>query len=204
MIIGITGKSGVGKSTISEFISHNLEKSKIIHIDSLHMDYLLTQAKRLKELYRDSIIVDNNLNGLLLTSYPEKLSLIFKETYIEFEKILLKEIKSIQKSYDWIILDFFVLPNLQSIWNLCDYRILVELSSDDERYKRIISRSKNTDKSFIRAKDIRAKEDELRSRDIFLPNFYDFNYDYYVMNNSNENFQNNMNCLIKDLKMKQK
>lgn len=207
MLIGITGKSGVGKSKVSECISQRLENCKVICVDSLLQECFLKQKKLIKLLDRN-IIVDNNINVSHLLQNKEKYIPIFRKIYKPLDVILIKKIKLYQKIYNSIILDFYILQNLPKIWDKCDYKILVDILNDQERYERIISRNAETSELYQQiGPNIKMGEtidEEIFLRDFDLPDYYESNYDYYFFNDDRKNFNGNVDLLIKDLKRKYK
>ena len=60
MIIGITGKSGDGKTTIAHILKNNREKSEVISIDLIQVA-LLMKSKELIDLYGPNIIKNNKI-----------------------------------------------------------------------------------------------------------------------------------------------
>lgn len=147
-IIGIYGKSGAGKSTAAKYLCQKLKNAKLLEVDRIHINYLLScQKQKLINLFGEDIIRNGKLNTIHFINFPEKQKIIFEETFDDLEAILLKEIEQIKEIYDWVIIDFFRLVSLKKIWNLCHYRILVEAINDDVRYENIALRYKKNGKN---------------------------------------------------------
>lgn len=191
-IIGIIGKSGVGKSTVANYLSEKLDNVKILEVDKIHMNYLLShQTDKLKKMFGDDIIVNGKLNNVHFSNFPEKQKRVFYESFDDLETILLNEIEDIKEKYDWLIIDYFILVLLKKIWDLCHYRILVEAVSDNKRYENIVLRNAKKDGDIPR--DIK---EELRSRDHFIQDYKKYKYDFYLLNNYNDNFKKDLDILI--------
>lgn len=195
-IIGIYGKSGVGKSTAAKYLSESLYNAKILEVDNIHKNYLLShQKERLKELFGDDIIVNGKLNTIHFINYPEKQKIIFEESFDGLEAILLKEIEDAKETYNWIIIDFFRLVALKKIWNLCQYCILIEAINDDKRYENIAMRYKKNGKNITRT-----REEEFKLRDYFIQDYNKYKHDFYLLNNYNyNNFKKDLDIIIKEL-----
>lgn len=197
-IIGITGKSGVGKSTLAKYLGENLENSKVILVDAIHINYLLKEKKdRLIELFGDDIIVDGKFNSYYFITYPEKTKMMFDESFEDLGNILKDMIDSSITQYSWIIIDFFRLISISKIWDLCDYHILVEAIDDDKRYENITKRNQEKGK-----KVIRTREEECRLRDYSVEDYFSFEYEFHVLNNYDEVFLKDMDALVDKLNNK--
>lgn len=194
-IIGITGKSGVGKTTFSKYLSENLEKVKVLGVDTIHIHYLLSQQKdKLIHLFGDDIIVNGKLNTKYFIQFPEKQKIIFDESFDDLDTILLKEIEIAKETYNWIVIDFFRLSSLKKVWDLCEYHILIEALSDDKRYENIAMRYKKMGSNINRT-----KEEEFKLRDYFTQNYHDYKYDFYLLNNYDSKFEQEIDMVVKEL-----
>jgi len=142
MILGITGPTGSGKSTVTSYISSLFEKSLIVDIDRVGHEVLTLSfvIEKLSDLFGKDILDEkgnisrsalakivfrnnDNLEKLNKTVHPE----IFKKT----ERI----IKEKKNFYDIIILDAAVLKKI-GIDTLCD-RNLIITANEDIRIKRL-------------------------------------------------------------------
>lgn len=190
-IVGITGKSGAGKSTVAGYFSEKLVNSKVLSVDKIHINYLMTkQRNKLIDLFGEDIIVNDKLNTIYFIQFPEKQKKIFDD----LEKILLTEIEKLKKENSWVIIDFFQLPSLKKVWNLCDYLILVEAINDDRRYENIAIRYKKVGKNVTRT-----REKELKLRDYQAQDYQNYEYSFYLLNRYDETLIETTDLVIEQL-----
>ena len=137
MIIGITGKSGSGKSYLSELLATELN-AKHIKIDEVS-HYVLTLEKTLsliRKEFGDEVFDANKLNrkklGEIVFNDKEKLAKLNQFCQSEMEIILNKILNNTKET---IILDYALLPWM-SQFALCDVKILID-ENFEERFKRI-------------------------------------------------------------------
>ncbi len=194
MIIGITGKSGSGKSTVAKFLKSKLNNAYIIAVDKIVISLIMLQREFLICLFGENIIKNNKIDTILFTEYPEKTKVIFEIINEDLKKILFKEIKEQLKNYNYILVDFFRLPILKEVWNLCDYHILVQEISDKKRYENILTRYNNSKKTAIRKID-----EEFRLRDYHNPNYDDFVYDFNIINKYDEMLINEVEIIAHNI-----
>lgn len=169
MIIGITGKSGSGKSYASEILAKNLNL-KHIDIDKISHEVLSypETIKFLKKEFGDLVFDNNNLNRKKLGKivFNDKIKL---EKLNKFcQKLIEEKLDEIVQNNKNLILDYALLPLLKNI-NDCDVKIL--LTADFEtRLSRVQTRENITKEYFL-------------SRDNSVLN-YDKNIFDYVLNNA--------------------
>ena len=146
-IIGITGNSGSGKSTISKLISKNYE-AKIIDADKIAKEMTKNNGEYLQEIrqaFGNEVIKNNELDRkkladivLLNRAEKEKLDDLTFEYVVEKIK---KELEANQNlDYQYIILDVPLLFE-SKLDKLCDYTIGV-IAPKTEKIKRICKRDK--------------------------------------------------------------
>ena len=146
-IIGITGNSGSGKSTISKLISKNYE-AKIIDADKIAKEMTNSNGEYLqaiRQAFGNDVIKNNELDRKKLADIvflnraeKEKLDGLTFEYVVEEIK---KELETNQNlDYQYIILDF-PLKILSKLDKLCDYTIGV-IAPKTEKIKRICKRDK--------------------------------------------------------------
>ena len=151
MIIGITGKSGSGKSTYAEKLSKE-NGYVVVHIDDighkvLESDYI---KNTLVEIFgADSVVndtVDRKYVGDLIFThrhlYKELSDLVWDDMKTEINKIL--------DAYPNVILDWLLLPHTH-YWKMCDKKILV-VANEDDRAARVIARD-NISAEYLNKRD---------------------------------------------------
>ena len=146
-IIGITGNSGSGKSTISKLISKNYE-AKIIDADKIEKEMTKNNGEYLqaiRQAFGNEVIKNNELDRKKLADIvflnraeKEKLDDLTFEYVVEKIK---KELEANQNlDYQYIILDVPLLFE-SKLDKLCDYTIGV-IAPKTEKIKRICKRDK--------------------------------------------------------------
>ena len=146
-IIGITGNSGSGKSTISKLISKNYE-AKIIDADKIAKEMTKNNGEYLqaiRQAFGNDVIKNNELDRKKLADIvflnkaeKEKLDGLTFEYVVEEIK---KELEANQNlDYQYIILDVPLLFE-SKLDKLCDYTIGV-IAPQTEKIKRICKRDK--------------------------------------------------------------
>ena len=146
-IIGITGNSGSGKSTISKLISKNYE-AKIIDADKIAKEMTKNNGEYLqaiRQAFGNDVIKNNELDRKKLADIvflnraeKEKLDCLTFEYVVEEIK---KELEANQNlDYQYIILDVPLLFE-SKLDKLCDYTIGV-IAPKTEKIKRICKRDK--------------------------------------------------------------
>lgn len=146
-IIGITGNSGSGKSTISKLISKNYE-AKIIDADKIAKEMTKNNGEYLqaiRQAFGNDVIKNNELDRKKLADIvflnraeKEKLDGLTFEYVVEEIK---KELEANQNlDYQYIILDVPLLFE-SNLDKLCDYTIGV-IAPKTEKIKRICKRDK--------------------------------------------------------------
>ncbi len=149
MIIGITGKSGSGKSYLSDILAKKLD---IIHIDIdkiSHEVLTFDESKKflLNEFGSDIFengVVNRKALGKIVFSSPEKLEKLNRFCQIEMEKKIDEIIASATKP---LILDYALLFGLAQ-FDLCDVKILLK-ADFDVRYSRVKTRENITREYFL-------------------------------------------------------
>lgn len=140
-LIGITGKTGTGKSTIATILAQNLNG---IYVDIDKIGHKATSdpniAKKLCDIFGNGLLdnignIDRKKLGNIVFSDTNKMQILTDITWEymeqELDKILLQK-----QSY--FIFDWALLPKVK-YWDMCDIKILVT-SDDTVRKKRILAR----------------------------------------------------------------
>lgn len=175
MLIGVVGKSGSGKSTISRIFKSYDQSIQIIEVDKIghesHKDTFV--KKELLNVFKEEIFnQDFSVNRKKLSSIvfndKEKMNKLCNIT-LEFME---KKIDSLLNKSDITILDYALLTKLK-YFKMCDIKILV-VSSYDIRSSRVRKRDNITTKKY--------DEIEANSLEYMVEDF-----DYIINNNHDIN-----------------
>lgn len=149
MIIGICGKSGSGKSYLSEILAKKLDMLHL-DIDKISHEVLGFQETQefLKSNFSKEIFDNNSLNrkklGKIVFGNPEKLKLLNDFCQVQIEKRI-DEIIATEKRP--IILDYALLDKLKQ-FQCCDVKILLN-EKFETRLKRVQERENITKEYFL-------------------------------------------------------
>lgn len=173
-LIGITGKTGSGKSTIGKLLADKLN-CKYIDIDKIGheatSDFNIT--KKLIEEF-GYIILDDNKNidrkklGNIVFSDKDKMEILTNLTW-DYMQNKLDNILSQDEEY--YILDWALLPTVR-YWDMCDIKILIT-SDDIKRKEKILKRDK-------------ISKEYLEKREKNTLDYSNFQYTYYFNNDYSE------------------
>lgn len=139
MIIGITGKSGVGKSTYARKLAEE-HGFRAVHIDNIAHGIMNLQAFKAKliDTFGDEVIKD----GVVDRKYLGDLVFENRHLYKEMSDLIWDMMKSridyILSTHENVILDWILLPHTH-YWKLCDKKILV-VADESERKSRVMDR----------------------------------------------------------------
>lgn len=140
-LIGITGKTGTGKSTIATALAQKLD-GRYVDIDKIGHQATSDPhiAKKLCDIFGNALLDSNGtINrkklGTIVFSDTDKMQILTDITWEymeqELDKILLQK-------QQYFIFDWALLPKVK-FWDMCDFKILVT-SDDTMRKKRILER----------------------------------------------------------------
>lgn len=173
MLIGITGKSGSGKSTISKLFKGYDESIQIVEIDKIghesHKDSCVKEnlLKTFGEkIFNEDFSVNRKILSDIVFNDKEQMSKLCNIT-LEFME---RKIDSLIASSDITILDYALLPKLK-FFKMCDIKILVT-SSYSTRSNRVMKRDNISSKKY----------DEIDSNSL---DYIDDEFDYIIENNFN-------------------
>lgn len=175
-IIGITGKSGSGKSTIAKRLGELIPNSKVIEVDSIGHDALCRPniLENLIEIFGSEILdqfgnVDRKKLGNIVFAEPKKMKELANTTGVYISKEIEK---IIDENQGIVILDWILLP--QSLaWQKCDLKILMETDLQT-RKERVILRD-NIDASYFDARETTSIDYDKSQFDLIFLNDYSFN-----------------------------
>ena len=169
-IIGITGKSGSGKTTIALVVAKkingiHLDIDKIGHEALLQKDVI----KKLCEQFGIEILnldgqVDRKKLGNIVFSKKDKMKQLEEITW-NYMKESIDNILSMNKEY--VVLDWALLPKT-IYWNKCDFKILVE-SDYNKRKDKVIERDNISEEYFYK-------------RDSASVDYSEFEFNYILKN----------------------
>lgn len=132
MIIGITGKSGAGKSTYAEAIA--LETNNyVIHVDDIGHEVLEKISIKTVLLDMFGTTDRKQIGDLIFTNrhlYKDLSDLVWSDMKTEIDRLITE--------HGNVILDWILLPHTH-YWKLCDKKILV-VADESERKARVMSR----------------------------------------------------------------
>lgn len=176
MIIGITGKSGAGKSYLSDIIAQKLD---FLHVDIDKISHeVLAFPETISFLHQEfekTIFENNKLNrkklGEIVFNNPQKLQLLNNFCQIQIENRLSEIIANSTKS---IILDYALLNKLNQ-FKLCDIKILLN-THIETRFSRVSEREKISKEYFL-------------SRDNSLEPYNNCDFDYVFDDISQKDIQ---------------
>ena len=189
-IIGITGNSGSGKSTISKLISKNYE-AKIIDADKIAKEMTNSNGEYLqaiRQAFGNDVIKNNELDRKKLADIvflnraeKEKLDGLTLEYVVEEIK---KELEANQNlDYQYIILDVPLLFE-SKLDKLCDYTIGV-IAPKTEKIKRICKRDNLSEEKALQRLNNQANDE-----------FYIKKCDFIIENVDNEKTAKRVNEII--------
>lgn len=187
MVIGITGKSGSGKSYISELIKKELNALHV-KIDEISHSVLYAEntVQKLRSKFGESIFDGNDLNrkklGKIVFTDDEKLAWLNKFCQTQMEDEIDKIIKNNPNSL--IILDYALLPWMKHFKN-CNIKMLVT-SNFEDRFKRVSERE-NISREYF------------ENRDKKITGYDEFKFDLKIDNSK----PLNINDIINFIKTKQ-
>ena len=175
MIIGIVGKSGSGKSTISRLFKEIDSRFYIVDIDKIghesHNDNAVKE-KLFKYFGNEIFNEDGTVNRKALSSIvfndKDKMQLLYDATLDYMQK----RIDEILLAHTYVILDYALLTKLK-YFDICDIKILVK-APFDTRMSRVTKRDNISQSKF--------EEINLNSLD-----YLDNNFDYVIQNDNNPN-----------------
>lgn len=139
MIIGITGKSGSGKSTYARQIAEE-NGFCVVHIDNVShgiMDLPTIKAK-LIDIFGDEVIKDGDVDRKYLGDLVFENRHLYKEMSDLIWDMMKHRIDHILLTHENVILDWILLPHTH-YWKMCDTKILM-VADEEDRKNRVMAR----------------------------------------------------------------
>lgn len=195
-IVGITGSSGAGKTTVSKLLSEN-KNIQVIDCDEVAKKitvpgniYLETIKKELGSQY---ILIDGNLNRKMLAEAiyndKEKLEKLNSITFKYVVEEILQEIENIKKQKDIEIIAIDAPLLFESNLNeKCDY--IISLIADEKIKIARICKRDNIEPDVARKRLKIQKEDS----------FYIEKSDFIIKNNNEINLKNTLDEILSKIK----
>lgn len=153
-LIGITGKTGSGKSTFAKLLADKLN-CKYIDIDKIGHSAISDSSisKKLYQEFGQNILDDNNKNidrkklGNIVFSDKNKMEILTNLTWNYMQN---KIDNILSQNEDYYILDWALLPSVK-YFNICDIKILI-VSEDIKRKEKILKRD-NISKEYLEKRE---------------------------------------------------
>ena len=170
-LIGITGKTGTGKSTIATTLAQKLDG---LYVDIDKIGHQATSdphiAKKLCDIFGNALLDSNRtINrkklGTIVFSDTDKMQILTDITWEYMEHKLDNILLQKQQHF---IFDWALLPKVK-FWDMCDFKILVT-SDDTIRKKRILERD-------------HISEEYLEKRESATLNYSKLSFDFIFDNN---------------------
>lgn len=152
MIIGITGKSGVGKTTYANQLADK-NGYYVIHIDEISHQIMKKQfiKDELINMFGNEILYSN---GLIKRKYLGDLVFSNRHLYKDVSDLIWAamkiEINKILKEHENVILDWILLPH-SHYWDMCDEKIL--LIADETKRKYMVLERDNISEEYLEKRD---------------------------------------------------
>jgi dephospho-CoA kinase len=161
MIIGITGKSGSGKTTIASLIKKLDNRFKVIHIDEIGHDVVTYPdvKEQMIQAFGYTIIneqgqIDRKKVGDLVFNNRHEMAKLADITWHYMEQVIDEEIRN----NDFVILDWILLPSTKYL-EKCDIKILVDVSYEIRKEK-AMTRDNITEEKFKERENASIEYDE--------------------------------------------
>ena len=167
-IIGITGKSGSGKSILAQMLVEELQ-CEAINIDKI--GHKATSDKKISsklcEIFGNEILGENNQIdrkklGAIVFSDKEKMDVLTNITWGYMQEILDDILK---KEPEIIVLEWALLP-ISKYWEKCNLKILMK-SEDSIRKNKVMERDKISEEYFLKREANSLEYSKFEYDDIF-------------------------------------
>jgi len=157
MIIGITGATGSGKTTIATKVVEKLgNASELVSIDEIGHD--VTAIPEIKNklvkkfgtgILNENKEIDSKKLGAIVFNDDESMDFLTKITWPKMERMIFQKMRNTENKY--LILEYSLLPLAERVWAKCDFRILIK-RPDKIRMEGLILRDK-VSASYLRSRE---------------------------------------------------
>lgn len=139
MIIGITGKSGVGKSTYARKLSEE-NGFRVVDVDKISHGIMNLPAFKAKfiDIFGDEVIKDGEVDRKYLGDLIFENRHLYKEMSDLVWGMMKHRIDKILSTHKNVILEWILLPHTH-YWSLCDKKILI-VADESERIAKVMNR----------------------------------------------------------------
>lgn len=151
-IIGITGKSGSGKSLLTEKLAKELQ-CESVNIDTIGHKATSDEkiSKKLCNIFGNEILgqddkIDRKKLGNIVFSNKEKMNILTEITWGYMRKEL---DRILEQKPNIIILEWALLPIDSKYWDKCNIKILMR-ADDNIRKNKVIERDKISEEYFLK------------------------------------------------------
>ena len=151
MIIGITGKSGVGKSTYAAQLAAE-NGFCLVHIDEIpHGIMKWPEIKSaLIDIFGEEVVKDSAVDRKYLGDLIFENRHLYKEMSDVIWDAMKECIDLVLSQCENVILDWILLPHTH-YWKMCDKKILV-VANEEDRVARVLARD-NISTEYLRKRD---------------------------------------------------
>ena len=139
MIIGITGKSGSGKSTYARQLAEE-NGFRVVNIDKISHGIMSLPAIKAKliDLFGDEVVKDGVVDRKYLGDLVFESRHLYKEMSDLIWDMMKRRIDDILSTHENVILDWILLPHTH-YWKMCDTKILM-VADEEDRKNRVMAR----------------------------------------------------------------
>lgn len=151
MIIGITGKSGSGKSTYARQLAEE-NGFRVIDIDKVAHGIISLPAYKaiLMDMFGNEVVKDGVVDRKYLGDLIFANRHLYKEMSDLIWKVMKNRINDILSKHENVILDWILLPHTH-YWKMCDKKILM-VADEEDRKSRVMARD-NISAEYLNKRD---------------------------------------------------
>ena len=188
ILVGITGKSGSGKSYFSKKLAESIEKSSVISIDNI-FSRLMNNGQVIDRIVKDygqRVLKDGEIDLDVILNDKEIFSKIYEIIGKDIESEVGREIRKIKKNGDKAcIMEWWGLPNTDLI-NQCDCSIFIQADSKERL-------------TALKNRETYITQESMNERDNVLgADYASKEYDLVVQNDYDENTITEVVDLVKE------